>query len=154
MPSEVTAEAMELLEGARAGTLATLLPDGAPYASLASVATDGGGRPIFLLSRLALHTRNLLRDRRASLLLRDALLRDDGAPGGDVLAGTRVSLVGAIAPHAVGDLRARFLAAHPEAETYIDFADFGFYAMTIERAHLVAGFGRIVDIPGTELLRD
>ncbi len=149
MPSEAAADAVDLLKAARTGTLATLLPGGAPYASLASVATDGGGRPIFLMSRLALHTRNLLRDRRASLLL-----RDNGAPGGDALAGTRVSFVGAIAPHAAGDLRARFLAAHPEAETYIDFADFDFYAMTIERAHLVAGFGRIVDIPGTELLRD
>lgn len=149
MPSEAAAEAMELLEGARTGTLATLLPDGAPYASLANIATDASGSPVFLLSRLALHTENLRRDRRASLLL-----RDDRAPGGDVLAGTRVSLIGTIAPRPAGDLRARFLAAHPEAETYVDFADFDFYAMTIDRAHLVAGFGRIVDIPGTDLLRN
>lgn len=140
-------EARELLRAARTGTLATLLPDGAPYASLVTLAAGADGAPLFLLSRLALHTRNLARDPRASLLL-----RSEAGPGEDALAGTRVSLIGRIAASAdePGD-REHFLAAHPEAAAYAGFADFSLYAMTVERAHLIAGFGRIVDIPGTEL---
>jgi heme iron utilization protein len=35
---------------------------------------------------------------------------------------------------------------------YADFRDFAFYRMHIERAHLVAGFGRILWVDGAEVL--
>jgi len=50
--------------------------------------------------------------------------------------------------------RARYLARHPEAELFAGFPDFAIYRMEIERAHLVAGFGRIVDLTGKDLLTD
>ena len=52
------------------GTLCTLAqePVGYPYGSFVTVAFDGGA-PIFLISRLAEHTKNLERDPRASLLV-------------------------------------------------------------------------------------
>jgi putative heme iron utilization protein len=40
-------------------------------------------------------------------------------------------------------LKARFVAHHPSAALYADFADFHLYRMTVARAHFVAGFGRI-----------
>jgi heme iron utilization protein len=49
-------------------------------------------------------------------------------------------------------LRARFLARHPSAALYADFADFHLYRVAVERAHLVAGFGRIHWIAAADLL--
>ncbi len=142
--------ARTLLRDAGTGYLATLLSDGRPYVSLVNLTTSGSGMPLFLLSRLALHTRNLEADRRASLLLvqeRDQTIENHD----DRLAGTRVTLIGTVAPCTGSDLRTRFIGAHPEAETYVDFADFSFHVMEIERAHLIGGFGRIVDLPGFSL---
>ena len=51
-------------------------------------------------------------------------------------------------------LRRRFLAKHPEAASYADFGDFGFRRFAVQSAHLVAGFGRIVDLTREELLID
>ncbi len=134
--------ARRVLRTADIGSLATLQPDGGPFASMVTVATTPGGEPILLLSRLAVHTRNLERDARASLLL--------VAPGGetgDPLAGARLTLVGRVTPvEADSLLPRRFLARHPEAADYSTFADFGFRRFVIASGHLVAGFGRIVDL--------
>jgi putative heme iron utilization protein len=131
------------------GTLATLAPGGGPLATLVTVATTHSGEPILLLSALALHTRNLAADKRASLLL--------VAPGGetgDPLAGARLTLAGTVTRDDDPILRQRFLARHAEASGYAGFADFALYRFTIEAGHLVAGFGRIVALSPTELLTD
>ncbi|WP_040485246.1 HugZ family protein [Lutibaculum baratangense] len=133
---------------ARTGGLATLGPDGHPFASLVTVATLPAGEPVLLLSGLAVHTRNLEADPRASLLL-----VAPGGEGGDPLAGARVTVTGRIVPAEDKALaRARFLARHPEAEAYAGFADFGFYRLACDSAHLVAGFGRIHAVPAGEFL--
>ena len=47
------------------------------------------------------------------------------------------------------DLRRRYLNAHPSAEVFVNFKDFSFFRIRPDGAHLVAGFGRIVDLkPG------
>jgi putative heme iron utilization protein len=46
------------------------------------------------------------------------------------------------------------VARHPGAEGYANFKDFHLYRMTPERAHLVAGFGRISWIEASDLLLD
>src|SRR6202035_2806347 len=46
---------------------------------------------------------------------------------------------------------ARFAARHPASAQYAGFADFHLYRVTIERGHLVAGFGRIAWIEAAEL---
>lgn len=130
-------------------SLATLDKNtGHPYASLVTLAAMPGGTPLMLISRLALHTQNLLADRRASLMC------DGTGADGDPLAGGRVTLVGTAEPFAHPTARRRFLARHPCAGTYADFADFAFYALKIERAHFVGGFGRIVDLTPQDLLID
>jgi putative heme iron utilization protein len=147
-PFDPKAAARKLLREGRSGALATLMPPRQdPYCSLVNVATLPDGAPLLLLSRLALHTRNLLHDPRVSLLL-------DERKEGDPLEGARVMLQGTVASTADGHARGRYLARQPEAEMFVDFADFGFYRMTLEGAHLVAGFGRIVDLTASDLITD
>jgi len=138
--------AKKLLREARSGALATLMPgSGDPYCSLVNVASAPDGSPLLLLSRLALHTRNLLADSRISLML------DERKPG-DPLEGARVMVMGtAVATEHPNDRR-RYLARQPEAESFAGFGDFGLYRMIIKAAHLVAGFGRIVDLKPAEVL--
>jgi putative heme iron utilization protein len=147
-PSRSAAESSrDLLRAALKGALATLeVGSGAPYASLVTTATDPDGTPLFLVSRLAVHTRNLLGDQRASLMI------DGSGLDGDPLAGGRVTLIGKVHPTASPTARHRFLARHPGAEMYVDFADFGFFAMDVERAHYIGGFGRIVDLAREALI--
>jgi putative heme iron utilization protein len=108
-----------------------------PYASLVLVAFDHDAAPILLVSRLAEHTKNLIGNDRVSLLC-------DGTAGfAEPLTGPRVSLLGRIAKTDEPRHRARFLSRHPSAEMYAGFGDFAFYHVSIERAHIVAGFGKI-----------
>ena len=102
---------------------------------------------MLLLSSLALHTKNILADPRASLML-------DERKDGDPLEGARVMLMGTLVPTADAHARAAYLRRHPEAEMFAGFADFSFYRMTINRAHLVAGFGRIVDLAAQDILTE
>ncbi len=134
------AQAKELLRSVRAGALATLVPGNAfPFASLVNVATAPDGSPILLLSRLAAHTRHLASDPRLSLLLVET-----GA--GDPLAHPRVTIMGTgecvIDQDGRAALKARFLARHPESALYADFADFSFWRVAMEQAHLNGGFAR------------
>lgn len=139
--------AKRLIREAGTGALATLLPGGAPYASLVAVATLMDGTPVTLLSRLARHTQNITADPRVSLMV------DEHRPG-DPLAVDRVSLAGRIRPTDDEAARRRFLARHPEAAGYAGFHDFAFWRIAVESAHLVAGFGRIVDLKPADLLTD
>jgi len=139
--------ARRLVRSALKGALATLdRTTGHPYASLVLVATEPNGAPLFLISRLALHTLNLERDQRASLLI-------DGTDGlGDPLTGGRVTLTGTVARCDSPTALRRFLARHPGAEGYAGFADFSMHAMTVTGGHYIGGFGRIVDLEPAALL--
>jgi putative heme iron utilization protein len=143
--------ARSLLRRSRQGALATLVPgSGDPYCSLVNVASHPDGSPILLISRLALHTRNLLGDARLSLML-------DERAEGDPLEGSRIMLAG-LAEQASGDdvviLRQRYLNAHPSSEVFVNFKDFSFFRIRPIGAHLVAGFGRIVDLKPEQFLTD
>jgi hypothetical protein len=124
---------------------------GDPYCSLVNVATDITGAPLMLLSTLAIHTKNLLADARVSLML-------DERKEGDPLQGARVMLMGSCSKKPTSSplstLRDAYLRRHPEAEQFASFGDFAFYRIDITRAHLVAGFGRIVDLAPADILTD
>lgn len=143
------AEAKRLLRATRAGTLATLTGSGDPFASLITVATDPDGSPLILVSQLSSHTRHLGKDARCSLLLAET-------GGGDPLAHPRLTITGKAqkvtdpAPRAA--VRARFLARHPKAELYADFADFSFWRITMDQIHLNGGFARAARFPAYRLL--
>ena len=140
--------ARDLLRATRSGALATLeAGSGAPFSSLVTVATDIDGSPLFLVSGLSGHTRNLDADSRASLLLARA-------GRGDPLAHPRLTLTGRVLASEDARARRRFLARHPKAALYADFPDFTFRRMTIERAHLNGGFARAATLEAGELLTD
>lgn len=141
--------ARRVLRSAATASLATLDGDGFPFVTLATVATTMAGEPVFLLSDLAAHTRNLKRDNRASVLL-----VAPGGEAGDPLAGARLTVVGTLAADHDPATRRRFLAHHDESANLVEFTDFHFYRLTVSGAHLVAGFGRIVDLRREELLAD
>jgi heme oxygenase (biliverdin-IX-beta and delta-forming) len=149
MPSkaELAADARALVRRALKASLATIAAsNGYPYASLITVATEASGAPVFLISGLAQHTRNLTQDPRASILF------DGTGAAGDPLQGSRVTLFGRAEKASDEALRRRFLARHPEAGFYADFADFAFCRLQVEGAHYIGGFGRIVDLAPAELL--
>jgi hypothetical protein len=123
---------------------------GDPYCSLVNVASHADGSPILLISRLALHTRNLLDDPRVSLML-------DERAEGDPLEGARIMLSGRAEEAGGADaaiFRRRYLNAHPSAEAFVDFKDFSFFRIRPAGTHLVAGFGRIVDLNPGQFLTD
>jgi putative heme iron utilization protein len=143
--------ARSLLRRSRQGALATLMAGSSdPYCSLVNVASHPDGSPILLISRLALHTQNILRDARVSLML-------DERAEGDPLEGSRIMLAGRAEEANARDLeilRRRYLSAHPSAEAFVDFKDFSFFRIRPVGAHLVAGFGRIVDLKPERFLTD
>lgn len=138
---DARALARKLIGEARFGSLGVVEPDtGMPLVSRIAVATDPGGAVIFLASELSFHSQALARDDRASILL--------GEPGkGDPLAHPRVTLLGRIEridrrSSERDALRGPWLARHPKAELYIDFGDFHFFRLNVERANLNGGFGK------------
>src|SRR5919206_1665082 len=96
---DAKAAAKKLLREGRSGALATLMAGtGDPYCSLVNVATAVDGTPLLLISRLAVHTKNILADARVSLML-------DERKEGDPLQGARVMLMGAAAKTESADAR-------------------------------------------------
>src|SRR5438128_9606989 len=95
--------AKKLMREGRSGALATLMPgSGDPYCSLVNIATAADGAPLLLISRLAIHTKNILADARASLMI-------DERKEGDPLQGGRVMLMGTAEKSDDPDLRRRYL---------------------------------------------
>jgi len=121
------------------GSLATLAlePAGYPYASFVTFALSAG-QPVFLISRVAEHTRNLTVDPRVSLLVHES-------GSADPLANGRVTLVGQChkLPRGETEARAAFLAVHPSAAYYVDFQDFDFFALQLEAVRYIGGYGRM-----------
>lgn len=140
-----------LLRSARYAAIAVLDPiSGFPSVSRVLVGTDIDGVPTILVSTLSAHTRALVNDERASLLL--------GEPGkGDPLAHPRLSVQCMARPVAHDHpthtrLRDRFLERHPKSRLYIDFADFQFFRLEPQVASLNGGFGKAYSFPGNDLV--
>ena len=134
--AEAVADAKRLMRLARTGALATLEEGGAPLTTLVGVASDFDGAPLFLMSTLSRHTRNLARDPRASLLLTGS--RDRGDP----LNHPRVTLGGRVELTGTSRAKSRYLQRNRKAALYAGFADFGMFRLHIESVHFNGGFGR------------
>lgn len=127
-----------LMHVERIGTLAThsTRQPGFPFTSLMPYGSDPSGQPTFFISRLAVHTQNLERNARASLLVSRTC-----APG-DALRRARVTLLGHVTRVIDdGSVRDDYLQRHPETHEWLAFSDFGFYRMEVVDAYYVAGFG-------------
>jgi len=138
----------DLMRRARTAALSTALAGaaGQPYASLVLSATAADGSPLLLISGLAEHTKNLKADARL------ALLYEASGAFASPLEGARASVLGRLAPANEPAHRARLLARHPEAAAYAAFRDFSFHRVVVDRAHLVAGFGRIRWVDARDVL--
>lgn len=139
----------KLLREARHGLLSTngLEPPGYPYGSLVQLASTAEGEPLFLISPLAQHTRNLVADPRASVLLLEST-------AGDPQEAPRASLMGSVR-RLEGEVeaaaRARFLERHPDGGTYFDLG-FQLWALKAVEARYIGGFGAAAWVSGGELL--
>ena len=132
--------ARTLLHLGRVGSLSTLSRKrpGFPFGSLMPYALDGAGRPVFLISTMAMHTQNLQQDGRAGLLVTQP------EASGDPLGAARVTLVGNVSPIAeaeVGEARRLYLERHENSKYWVDFDDFSFFAMDVVDVYYVGGFG-------------
>ena len=153
VPEPTYAErARTLLHRARVGTLATLArrPAGHPFASLMPYALDEAGRPVLLISSMAVHTQNLRADPRVSLFVSE--------PGwsGDPLAAARVTVMGTAVPvpaDAAAAARHAYLARHPNAAHWVDFEDFAFHRIEVADCYFVGGFAAM-DWVDAEAYRD
>ena len=141
------ADVKRLMRLARTGALATLEAEGgAPLTTLLGVASDFDGAPLFLMSTLSRHTRNLANDPRASLLL------TGGHERGDPLNQPRVTLSGRVERCAAPRAKVRYLQRNPKAGLYAGFADFGVFRLRIEDVHFNGGFGRAAPLAVAEIL--
>jgi heme iron utilization protein len=133
--------ARTLVAAIHTATLCTIAkePAGYPYGSFVTFAMDGAA-PVFFISGLAEHTKNLRLDGRASLLI---------AEGGedDPLANGRVTVLGRCRRLEAGAERdaakAAYLQTHPNAAYYIDYTDFGFWRLDVESVRYIGGYGRM-----------
>jgi putative heme iron utilization protein len=136
----------------RIGSLSTLSrkQPGFPFGSVMPYGLDEHGRPIFLISTMAMHTQNLQADPRASLLV----TQDDA--GGDPLGASRVTLVGNVLPvpeAEVAEARKLYLARYANSKYWVDFEDFSFYRMDVVDVYYVGGFGVMGWVSASEYLR-
>jgi heme iron utilization protein len=141
VPEPAFAErACTLLYLGRIGSLSTLSrkQPGFPFGSVMPYGLDGHGRPIFLISTMAMHTQNLQADPRASLLVTQA------DASGDPLGASRVTLVGSVLPLPKSEVpaaRALYLQRYDNSKYWVDFEDFSFYRMDVVDIYYVGGFG-------------
>jgi putative heme iron utilization protein len=132
--------ARTLLHLGRIGSLSTLSrkQQGFPFGSVMPYALDENGRPLFLISTMAMHTQNLQADPRSSLLV----TQPDAS--GDPLGASRVTLLGNVPPvpePEVAEARKLYLARYANSKYWVDFEDFSFYRMDVMDVYYVGGFG-------------
>jgi putative heme iron utilization protein len=142
-------EAKALLRASRFGVLSTVSQRvaGYPFGSVMPFAWEASrGALLLLMSGLAEHTKNVLVDPRASLLV-----LEEGRDG-DMQDAARLTVLGKVvrtgAPEAA---RALYLARHPQAQRNLELADFAFYELQPEQARFIAGFGRMGWVEGALL---
>jgi len=116
----------------RIGSLSTLSrkQPGFPFGSVMPYGLDERGRPIFLISTMAMHTQNLQADPRASLLV----TRPEAS--GDPLGASRLTLLGNVLPipeSVVAEARRLYLARYDNSKYWADFEDFSFYRISESR---------------------
>jgi len=150
IPEPTFAErARTLVHLGRIGSLSTLSRKqyGFPFGSVMPYGLDGRGRPIFLVSTMAMHTQNVQADARASLLV----TQPDAS--GDPLGASRVTLIGNVLPipePEVAEARKLYLERYANSKYWVDFEDFSFYRMDVVDVYYVGGFGVMGWVSATE----
>jgi len=129
-------EARTLVASTTVAALATLSDDGTPWSSLVRFATLPEGAPVLVVSTMAEHGRNLVREPRASLCV--------AAGGdGDPLDRGRVTVAGAVRRPADDAALAAYEAAVPSARGMAAYTDFSVWVLDVDRVRWVGGFARM-----------
>jgi putative heme iron utilization protein len=141
LPEPTHAERVRtLMSLASIATLSTMSrkQEGFPFGSLMPYAMDASGRPLFLISNMAMHTQNLKAEPRASLFV------SQSAADGDPLGAARATLVGRATPvlsEEINAVRESYLERHENSRYWVDFADFNFFRLDLVDIYYVGGFG-------------
>lgn len=123
------------------------LRDGAPLVTMILYAASKDFSAFYVhASRLALHTQDILKDPRVSLMIAET---DTGEKDPQILA--RISLRGeavATPPTAAeyADAKALYLEKFPEAAVNFTLGDFSIYKIVPRTARYVAGFGKVFNL--------
>lgn len=141
--------ARTLMHSGRIGSLSTISrkQPGFPFGSLMPYWLDSQGRPIFLISTMAMHTQNLQADPRASLFVTEP------DASGDPLGSSRVTLIGSTVRVPEPDLahaRDIYLTGYPDSKYWVDFEDFFFYRLDVIDVYYVGGFGVMGWVPASD----
>lgn len=149
MKQESASEARGLLRGAHQGVLSTHSSDmpGYPFGSVAPYCLSAAGEPVFLISELAQHTRNLRADPRCSFIVI--------AGGDDIQATARLTLVGEcipVPPEEIDAVAESYFHNFPDTRDYHKTLDFVFFVLKPQRCRFIGGFGRIHWLDAASLL--
>jgi len=139
-------EVLTLLSNKRTGSLGTI-GEGKPFTSLTSFAFEKeAGNVIFLLSKLARHTKNIDHLNAASLLV-ESDERTANPSVAHPLDKPRVTITGTVRRVAdkteVTNCRTLFLSKNPESKQLLELSDFGFYILQPDEVYYVKGFGSV-----------
>ncbi|KAK9762033.1 hypothetical protein K7432_012607 [Basidiobolus ranarum] len=126
------------------GTLITSYPDGQPFGTMDYFSDDCGrtGNPIFLMSTLQISVQNLDTSPRGAFAIQMQLPNPRQSP----MPHARFTLMGEVKkiPQAEAEsqqLKECFLRKHSEAKWWINYPDFQFYRMEVDRVFWIGGFG-------------
>ncbi|KAL2650096.1 hypothetical protein R1flu_018224 [Riccia fluitans] len=143
-----------LIEQAKYAHLCTIMSRmhhrrrGYPFGSLVEFAADSSGHPIFSLSPLAIHTRNLLADPRCTLVVQ--------VPGWSGLANARVTLFGdvyALSAEEQEWAHKQYVLKHQQGASQ-QWGNFNYYRMEIiSDVYFVGGFGTVAWVDVNEYER-
>lgn len=139
--------AHDLLAQSRTAALGVLTPEtGEPHVTRIAMSRLTDGRLITLVSDLAFHTRALVANGSCSLLIGETGRK------GDPLNQPRLTLAAqAREIEKSPALCDAWLAQHPKAKLYINFADFRFFEFTVRHGALNGGFGKAFALTAKDL---
>lgn len=134
--------ARELLLKEYRGVLSThskAMP-GFPFGSVVPYCLDEQGRPLILISRIAQHTHNLIKDPKCSLLVGERDADDVQAVGRLTVLAEASKLLDSEAIAAAAE---RYYRYFPESQNYHQAHDFDFWVLEPVRHRYIGGFGAI-----------
>lgn len=140
-------QARRLLRASRVASLATQT-DGQPFVALVTPATAPDLSVVLWLSSLSQHTRHLLREPRCALLAANAPTEQNPQTA------PRLTVMGLAEKIEDIALKARWLAVHPYATPYAEFADFSLWRIRPTGGDFVGGFAQATRLGMADLTPD
>lgn len=143
---------VSLIAQARFCALAVLDPaTNYPHVSRIALGTNPNGTVLSLISDLAFHTAALHQNPNCSLLIGEPETKGDPLIHPRITLQCKAQFLSRTQPDFT-QTRAHYLAQHPKAKLYIDFADFNFVLFTIQSASLNGGFGKAYELTAKECM--